>query len=92
MVLVSGARRSGKTSSLIKLADNKNGYIVCHDMKTVDMVARLAVKLGCDINYPMTFEELKTSNYKGDVFIDNIELCLRQSISPNIRCMTMTSV
>lgn len=90
MRIISGARQSGRTTELIKLAAeaDKNGevaYIVCHSQQEANRIARLASSARLDIRYPITFDEFLNYNYAGTkitkFFIDNAEYLLN-SLSP----------
>lgn len=74
------SRQAGKTTELIKMADNHDGYIVCHDRNAAKNTFELAKKLGATINFPLTFEDLRKMQYhaKGvrKIYIDNLDLLL----------------
>lgn len=60
MKVITGGRQTGKTSELIKMADGVPGaYIVCRSRDHVEEVDRMAEEMGCDINFPITIDELK---------------------------------
>jgi flagellar biosynthesis GTPase FlhF len=59
MKIIYGDKGSGKTTTLLKYAHNKEGcYIVTKDMNRVQQLIRLASKLNVKINMPITFNEV----------------------------------
>lgn len=52
-------RRTGKTASLIKLANNDiHGIIVCPSERMANYIYCMAISMGCTINYPITYDKL----------------------------------
>lgn len=52
-------RRTGKTASLIKLANNDiHGIIVCPSERMANYIYCMAIRMGCTINYPITYDKL----------------------------------
>jgi hypothetical protein len=79
MKIVLGGRRSGKTTELIKRAEEVDGYIVCLDRKRVEAVFTLSLKLKSNIRYPITLQE--AINYKGffvPFLVDDLDAILFQ--------------
>lgn len=50
-------RGDGKTTELIHLADNYNGYIVCKSIDGANDIQNYANSIGCKINLPITYDE-----------------------------------
>lgn len=64
MELINGARRSGKTTELIKYAYRNNALILCHSCATLDYIIKRANELKLDIIRPRTFKTYIESNHK----------------------------
>lgn len=88
-------RGNFKTTNLIKRCNAENQksnnltYIVCPNRERVRAVADLAERLGIDIPFPITMDELLHSHrwhgsYIKNVLIDDIDLWLRQQTPFNI--------
>lgn len=82
MKIIHRPRTGGKTTELIKMADGKKGYIVCHSVIEAMRVFTLAEDLGANINMPITHEEFLDGQYHGKgvqlVYIDNVEKLLER--------------
>ena len=82
MQVIQGARGSGKTTELIKLASYDNGYIVCHDHQEAFRIAQQATAMGEVIHFPITFREFFKGEFytKGvkQFYIDNVDKFLQQ--------------
>lgn len=86
MKLISGGRRSGKTTKLIYWAAETGGYIVCHSQEEARRISRAAKELGLDIRFPISYGELG-SGTKGMVpeiplGVDNAEMLLQYLLGP----------
>ena len=71
-------RQTGKTTELIKIASKSNGaYIIVSDKLRADQLFNQAKKLGYDINYPLTQNEIVNKKYYGigvkSFLIDDVE-------------------
>ena len=70
-------RGKGKTTELIKLANNYNGYIVCMNRDEAFCVSKMAKERDFNINFPITFQELIDGNFHPQgvkkLWIDNVE-------------------
>jgi len=51
-------RGAGKTTKLIELAKNKNGYIACFSHREARRIFTQAKKTGFDINKPIIFRDI----------------------------------
>ena len=97
MKIILRGRRQGKTTEIIKMCHEENGYIACRNMEEVKRVADYAKKLGIDINFPITFRELREGlrgAYPGRrIFIDEVEAFLNSFVCPShsIAAVTLTS-
>ena len=88
MKIVQKARGQGKTKKIIEEAANDFAYIVCIDKKEARRVAQKASKMGLDIPFPLTFDEVIHSRLGGGVkklIVDNIDLYIEDFI---IRAMS----
>lgn len=54
MKVICGDRRTGKTTELLKLADNRNGHIVSASRRMAKITYERAKREGYDINPPLT--------------------------------------
>lgn len=81
MKVIQAKRSMGKTMSLIRMADGRNGYIVCFDDKEARRIVSLAEEMKCNINMPITFEEFRQGRFNPywckRFFIDNADMLLR---------------
>lgn len=82
MKIIHGARRSGKTTQLIKEAAKKDAVILCHSAIAAKAVADRAKDMGIDIREPLTIHTARRrASYSVDkVLIDNAELVLQELI------------
>lgn len=85
MKIIAGGRSSGKTTELVKISNKEWKYIICSDKSRVDNIVRTAEKLGLDIPFPITVDELPlNSRFIKSVLIDDIEDVLELIIRKNI--------
>lgn len=95
MKIVVRRRGSGKTTELIKECAAKGGYIVCHNDQAARHIQRLARKMNLSIPFPLTFEEFTGGHYYSAgvrrVYIDNLELCIKNVSRVPIETITMSS-
>lgn len=67
-------RRKGKTTELIKIASEKDLYIICADKHRADIINSVAMKMNLHIPYPITINELPIrSPYIKEVLVDDME-------------------
>ena len=94
MKVIVEPRRGGKTTALIKLADNNNGYIVCESVAESHRIMDTAVYMGCNINLPISYHEfMHSAYYAGGVekfFIDNVDRFLQSLTCVPIMAVTIT--
>jgi hypothetical protein len=79
-MMIGGRRACGKTTELIKVANEKHLYIVCADRNRVHFIAQTARKLGLDIPFPISVAELPLRGYMKEVLVDDVESVLYQLI------------
>ena len=95
MEIIIKNRNEGKTSQLISLADNYNGYIVCADRDFVQHIMKIAKTTGKNINMPITFDEFVRKQYYGagvdKFYIDNADLLLQYLTAVRIEAITLTN-
>jgi hypothetical protein len=85
MKIIAGGRSSGKTTKLVKISNKEWKYIICSDKSRVDNIVRTAEKLGLDIPFPITVDELPLNGrFIKSVLIDDIEDVLKLIIRKNI--------
>ena len=90
-------RAGGKTTQLIKMASEANGWIVCHSRAEAERIALQAEKMGLHLFFPITYQELLENHplnpYRAKLFIDNADL-LVQFIAGrySVEAITMTDV
>lgn len=95
MQIIASARRTGKTSQLIRMAAGRNGYIVVHNTAAVRDVMDLARQMEAVINIPLTLHELERDGRGAGfargtpLFFDNVELML-QAMAPRFDVQAMT--
>lgn len=77
---IASKRRTGKTTQLIGMADNRQGYIVCHSREEANRIAHEARVMDANINFPLTYHEFVSGQYYGrgvdTVYIDNADMLL----------------
>lgn len=87
------ASGEGKTTDLIKMADNKKYYIVCPNMRQAGFIQEQAKSLACDILFPLTYSEFINKAYQprniDGFLIDNADLFL-QYMSPEVEIKAIT--
>lgn len=95
MQTIISARGGGKTTKLLQMLDNYNGYMVCSSMKEVDRVYRFAKDTGYKINQPITFEQFLSGEFYydgvGELCVDNADLLLEQLGRGKIKAITITN-
>ena len=87
-------RGKGKTTALINMAKEYNGYIVCRDMKTCTMIHSMAIDNKISINFPITYDEFKTRRYGfgcKKFFIDDVDSMIQGMSSLPVEAITLTS-
>jgi len=86
-------RQKGKTTQLIKMADNYDGYIVCANREIAKYTADMARKMGAKIHFPMTIREILKGKYYPHgvkkIYIDNLDLMLHE-IAPGLITAAVT--
>lgn len=79
--IVSGARRTGRTTAMIRTAAESFAYIVCPDRRQVQHIQRMAQEMGVDILFPITWDDFVNGRYYGrgvrGFVIDNLDLCIQ---------------
>jgi len=82
MEIIYQPRQSGKTLSLIKQADNFNGYILTMNARSCEHIMNLAEKHGYKINFPLTWDEFLLGRFYPNgvkkIYIDNADLILQR--------------
>lgn len=72
--------RTGKTTELIRLSEEKGFYIVCFNRQEALRVASNAKYHGFKIPFPMTYDDLLEKRYYGKgikgILIDNADIFL----------------
>ncbi len=73
-------RGGGKTTALIRLAAESNGYIVCRSMRDARRISDMAAKLGINIRFPLTYLDILerpgpscADHSKIPLLLDNLE-------------------
>ena len=93
MNIIYKQRQAGKTTELVRIADNYNGTIVCHSA-SVDHVMQRATFLGCHINRPITYTEFLRKNHNVRstkcFHIDDVDSLLRYVTDVPIETITMS--
>jgi ligand-binding SRPBCC domain-containing protein len=81
MNIIQGARGSGKTTKLIQACAEHGGYIVCRSRDEAYRIDDLAVEMGVQIPFPLTYWEFQHNLYheKGvrKIHIDDADDLLR---------------
>lgn len=95
MKIICKPRRAGKTIELIKIAAEKQSYIVCLHRKECVRIADLARELGLKIQFPLTADEFIRKNYhacgiKGGFLIDNADMLLQSMTRVPIHAISVT--
>ena len=87
-------RQGGKTSQLIEMADNYNGYIICPSVERIRNVLEQADRMGKKINPPITFRGFMRGQYckglRAKIFIDDLDDVLSCIFEIPIEAITMT--
>ena len=93
MRIIHGNRCTGKTTRLIKKASvDRNSVIVCINMRECNRVFHYAQKIDCNINFPVTLEEIlhRPCRYR-TLHIDNMDVLLKGLLrSYNIETATIS--
>lgn len=86
MKIFASGRRTGKTTELIKLAADRNGYIVVPHYDMIKYVEKLANEMGVQIHRPIDFSRLLADGgvavrgLQGPFFFDNADMMLRSLV------------
>lgn len=88
-------RRAGKSSELIRIAEETNAYIIVATRARAVCLADMAQKQGRHILYPVTLREYEQSRFRGSyirhVLIDDADAVLEQVFKEvTIDAITMT--
>lgn len=79
--IVSGARGTGRTTEMIRVAAESFAYIICPDYKQVAYVRDMAREMGVDIPFPLTWNQFVNGKYYGrgirGFVIDNLDMCIQ---------------
>lgn len=86
MKILRADRGQGKTTKLVKISNKEWKYIVCLNTRRADTIVKIAKKLGLDIPYPITIDELpiRQGSYIKNVLIDDIEDVLQYIVGRGI--------
>lgn len=84
MKILALPRAGGKTDRLIQMAHGSRAYIVCPNPHTVSLRAK---QLGCDIMFPLTYDEFIQRQYHArnveGFYIDNLDMMIQyMSVNP----------
>jgi len=94
MKVIIKPRGWGKTTELIKLAAENEGYIVCHSLQEVDRISQQARDMELNIRYPITYKEIKDnplySRFSIPIMIDNAEKFIEYIIGNPVDWITLT--
>ncbi len=90
MKIINAHRGSGKTTELIKIANKQWKYIVCLDIRRVNIITQMAKKMGLDIPHPLTIRELplREGQRIDSVLIDDVEDVLQYLIGRPVDYVT----
>lgn len=88
-------RGCGKTTLIIKECHRNGGVILCHHNEERDRIVEIAKSLKCDIEKPLTFDDILNRRYFGkkidSFYIDNADMLLQQIVGPyTIRTITIS--
>ena len=88
-------RQGGKTTEMIRLADDEFLYIVCATQDEAKRVWRAALEQGANIPTPITWREFCDHQYYGKgvqgFLIDNLDLCVQSMTTVPVRAVTLTA-
>lgn len=85
--LIIGGRRTGKTSELVKAAQENDGIVVCHSAREAK---RLIEDYGLDPKMVMTHESRqRLRGARNPRYVDNIDYLLWYWFGPELAAMTM---
>jgi len=94
MIVIVAKRQTGKTSTLIRLAHEQGGYIVCRSKSMAGDIANMARKMECNIAFPITYEEFIDKRYYGKMiskfYIDDADALLQSMTVVPIEAVTLT--
>ncbi|EAD6849635.1 replicase [Listeria monocytogenes] len=85
--IIIGGKRTGKTTKIIQLSAENGRYILVKDKNEADNLAKLAIKLGLNIPYPVTIQEVGNGKLEGSIirrdglYVDNALDLLEQIIA-----------
>lgn len=93
MKVITGGRRAGKTTKLIKLAAEDFAYIVCCSKEECQRIFEQAKEMGLYIPFPITIQDLLEKRYYGEgvrrIAVDNIGFVFSQ-IAPDLQTIAIT--
>jgi hypothetical protein len=84
MQIIYDLPNTGKTTRILKLCSENNGYLISRDAKLCRVVIELAERLNIKINKPIPFEDIynydKYAGYhdKRKFYIDNLDLIIKK--------------
>lgn len=81
MKIIAGDRATGRTTELIKIAIERNAYILVHNMARAHFIRQLSVKMGLpQLLFPITLHEFlanKNHGFVNDLLIDDADELLQ---------------
>ena len=93
MKIIHRERRTGKTSELIRMASESDGYIVTINGSAAEGILEIANGVGLDINFPITFHSFISGNYPKGIksfLFDELGLSLQSITEVPIEAITIS--
>lgn len=95
MKVISSPRRTGKTMSIIEMANETGAIIVVPSQREAARVFRIAKSMGAtNVNFPLTWSEFKDGKFNGKAYdtflIDQLDGCIQEMANGKISAVTVT--
>jgi len=82
MIIICSPRASGKTTKLLKIAQENRSYIVCRDRNEVSRLWGMILEREIDLPMPITMDELITGQFHPagvkSIVVDNAEVVIEK--------------
>lgn len=89
------ARRSGKTTQIIREASKKNMYILVSNMRQAEEMFKQARKMDTPILYPITVSEWKNGQVawrvkRQGILVDEAKIILEELLETSVHMMSIS--
>lgn len=92
MQVLINPRQSGKTTRILRMAEQEHAYIVCFNHEEAQRLWRIAREQKIRIPQPITWDEFRNGRYRGlgikGFMIDNLDHCIQSMTTVEVKAAT----